>query len=188
MARPRDSAYSEASRLYTDLRRIAYRRALERCVGFSAASTKTRITPISHEALAAYSASWLEVAHWSGEGNWPWGSLIPQVLRKPRSFHVAVWEGTELCGLAMGTVSKGRRQLTLRFMESCPRPDHPLRSRITLIVFEAATAFGEALGAERILLRNPLPAMRPLYQRFGFTLAFHRAGVVYFGKTLTYVR
>ena len=101
---------------------------------------------------------------------------------------MAVWEGAELCGLALGSVSKGRQQITVRFMEGSPRPEHPLRGAVAIVVFEAAAAFAEVLRADRILLRSPLPALWPLYTRFGFTLAFESAGLVYFEKTLTYVR
>lgn len=185
MPRQRDPQYAEASRLYSSLREIAYRRALARCIGIGVAGFDTCITPITQEALAAYTATWTSTPHWSGEGGWPWDALALRVLRKPRSFHVAVWAGSDLCGLALGSVSKGRRQLTLRFMESCPHRDHALRNRIAPIVFEAATAFAGALGAERILLRNPLPAVRPLYLRLGFRVAFVRSGILYFEKTLT---
>jgi hypothetical protein len=183
--RHRDDQYAEAHRLYSGLRDVAYCKALARCIAHGAADFATRITPITAEALAAYQSSWAGKTHWSGDGGWPWDLLVASVLKKPRSFHVAVWSGTRLCGLAVGSVSKGRRQLMLRFMECCPDPDHPLRNRIALIVFEAATAFADALGAERILLRNPLPGVRRFYERFGFALAFERGGAVYFVRNLS---
>ena len=188
MTKHRHPRYAEAISLYSNLRRAAYARALDRCVSLGAATAKTRITSIDENARAAYSATWRGMTHWSGAGGWPWDLMMKRVLQKPRSFHVAVWEGTELCGLALGSVSKGRRQITLRFMESSPHPERPLRGAIAIIVFEAAAALAEVLGADRILLRNPLPVLLPFYARFGFTLASENAGLVYFGKTLTYAR
>lgn len=110
--------------------------------------------------------------------------LAHRFTRKPRSFHAALWGGSRLCGLCVGRVSKGRRHLTLHYMESAPDPAHPLRGFVTPLMFEAARNYGLALGVDKLLLREPLPGVVERYYRFGFTLAADMRGPVYFERKL----
>ena len=87
---------------------------------------------------------------------------------------------------AMATVrvSKGRKHLTLHYMESAPDPVHPLRGVVTLLMFEAARNYGIAMGAGKLLLREPLPGVISRYRRFGFQVAPSASGLVYLERIL----
>jgi hypothetical protein len=135
-------------------------------------------TPLTPRAVHAFQLQW-RGRHWTGNGGWPWTLLAHRFTRKPRSFHAALWSGPRLCGLCVGRVSKGRKHLTLHFMESAPDRNHPLRGFVTPLMFEAARNYGAALGVEKLLLRDPLPGLMPRYARFGFTLVGNTRGPVY---------
>jgi hypothetical protein len=179
-----DAFYQEAQQQYGRLRKTAYDRAVERAIARGLATAATRITSISPTAIEVYLQSWVGQRHWTGDGGWPWDLIARPFLKKPRAFHAALWEAEELCGLAVGNVSRGRDRITLRFMQSSPSPTHPLRGRVTLLMFEAAIAYGEALGCRHLLLRNPLPGALPIYLRFGFEFAETRKGIVYLSRKL----
>jgi hypothetical protein len=180
----RDPFYGEARDRYDRLRKLAYDRAVERALSRSIVTSSTRLTPISPAAIQSYRESWLGRRHWTGDGGWPWDLIVRPFLKKPRAFHAALWEGEELCGLAVGKVSRGKRRITLQFLQSSPSPTHPLRGRVTFLMFEAATAYGEVLGSRYLLLRNPLPGALPIYLRFGFEFAETRQGIVYLSRKL----
>jgi hypothetical protein len=84
----------------------------------------------------------------------------------------------------VGRVSKGRKHLTLHYMESAPDPVHPLRGFVTPLVFEAARNYGLVLGVDKLLLREPLAGVIERYHSFGFTLAADMRRPVYFERNL----
>jgi hypothetical protein len=179
-----DSYYREAHERYDELRRLAYDGAVERALARGLATPATRIAPIDAGALEACRNTWSTRQHWTGDGGWPWDLVVRPFLKKPRAFHAALWGGEDLCGLAVGKVSRGRERITLRFMQSSPSSTHPLRGRVTFLMFEAATAYGQALGSRYLILRNPLPGALPIYLRFGFEFAETRRGIVYLSRKL----
>jgi hypothetical protein len=143
----------------------------------------TILTPLTPRAVHAWEVQWND-DHWTGEGGWPWTLLAHRFTRKPRSFHAALWSGPRLCGLCVGRVSKGRKHLTLHYMESAPDPHHPLRGFVTPLMFGAAWNYGIAMGVERLLLREPLPGVIERYHRFGFSVAQSMQRSVYFERKL----
>lgn len=179
-----DPLYLEAQALYAELRQIAFDRAVNRAVARGIGTSATAITSITPRALQAYAAAWAGRGHWTGDGGWPWDVIARPYLKKPRAFHAALWEGDVLCGLAVGTVSRGKERITLRFMQSSPHAAHPLRGRVTLLMFEAATAYGEVLGSKQLILRDPLDGAVSIYRRLGFEIAGNRRGVVYLARKL----
>ena len=183
-----DPRYERAHRLYAELRRLSFDLALERSSALGLATPATRITPIDRAALRAYERSWTVHRHWTGEGGWPWDLLVKRYLKKPRAFHAALWEGDELCGLAVGAVSRGKQQITLHYMESSPKRDHPLRRRVRTLLFEAVLAYGRFLRTGNVFLRNPLPGALPLYLESGFEIAGKRKGLLYLRRTLIAAR
>ena len=146
-------------------------------------SPDVTMTPLSSQAIHEYSTQWNH-PHWTGAGGWPWALLAHRYTRKPRGFHAALWSEQRLCGLCVGRVSKGRKHLTLHYMESAPDPIHPLRGLVTLLMFEAARNYGLAMGAGKLLLRDPLPGVAARYETFGFRLAPSSSGLIYFERTL----
>ena len=173
----------EAHARYRVLREVAFQetRLAADAVGLS---PQVRITDLSPWAIVEWRRTWRR-RHWTGDGGFPWDLLSRRYRQKPRAFHAAVWAGSSLCGLSVGWVSAGHRNVTLHFMESAPDPEHLLRGEITYLVFTAAEFYGRALGARRLILRNPLEGVRARYRAFGFTLVAGESRNLYYYKEIT---
>jgi hypothetical protein len=180
-----DSEYHRALQRYARLRRLAYDLA-ERLA--APASGSIRLTDIDAQALDVWRATW-DRAHPLGYGGWDWSGLVERISRRPSAFQVAIWSGEQLCGLAVGRVSRrrasGRRHtLSVHFLEGNPHREHPLRGRVAEIAIAAAEAYADGLGAWRVRLIDPLPGVFRTYQRLGFTIARESASRLYFEKRI----
>jgi hypothetical protein len=169
------SAYRLAQQYYARLRRNAYDQVEREVWEAGFVRVPLRITDTDAHTVAAWRAQW-GGAHPTGDGNWEWDRILARAWRRPAAFHVAIWSGEHLCGLAVGRASKRRltgvrHTISVHFIESAHSIDHPLRHRIAPLVIAAAVGYGRQLGAWRIRLINPLPGALPLYERYGFTVA-----------------
>ncbi len=59
-----------------------------------------------------------------------------------------------------------------------------LEGLVRFIVNDCAIAFALACGASRLRLRNPLPALLPLYERMGFRIVERRNEPIYCEKEI----
>jgi hypothetical protein len=169
------SEFREAQERYGRMRRSVYDAVQDLITTQWSLAAAVHLADIDGYALETRRRTWT-FPHWSGSGGWNWDALTCSVLRRPSGFPVAVWSGEQLLGLAVGRASKrrasgGHHTLSIHYVETHPDPLHPLRSHILRIVFEAAEQYGEALGAERLRLVGPLPALMPLYLRTRFGIA-----------------
>lgn len=176
--------FGKAHARYYTIRSIAFEETLREAGGIRL-RRNVNITELDRDALQAWRSSWRGRSHWTGNGGFPWDMLSRRHRQKPRSFHAAIWSNGELCGLAVGWLSRGHTQLTMHYLESAPDARHPLRGDIAYLAFTAAEFYGRAAGARTLLLRNPLPAMAERYARMGFRLALNRRGLVYFDRPIT---
>lgn len=137
-----------------------------------------RITGIDAVALATYRATW-EGLHPSGYGGFEWVQLwhrhCPQ---RVRSFHCALWHGSVLCGLALGTVPRSHRFLTIRCMEGQPG-GHPLRGKVARIVPGTAEYYASSLAVPRVRIENPAPGLVMMYRDLGYSLALREGATRY---------
>ena len=169
------SEFREAQERYARIRRSVYDAVQDLVVTQWSVPAAVHLTDINGYALETRRRTWT-FPHWSGSGGWNWDALARPVLRRPSGFPLAVWSGDQLLGLAVGRPSKRRathrrHMLSIHFVETHPDPRHPLRSHVLQIVFEAAEQYGRALGAERLRLIAPLPALMPLYLDARFRIA-----------------
>jgi hypothetical protein len=168
---------------YARTRRIAYDEVVEQALRDGVAGASLRLTDIDQGVLAVWSETW-QGRHRSGDGGWDWERIFKPLRRRPAAFHVAIWSGDRLCGLAAGRVSTRRaggvrHTVSVHFIESAPDLDQPLRGRVALLAITAAEVYGRALGASRLWLIDPLPGALPLYRRLGFKVAPSRGRPVY---------
>jgi hypothetical protein len=90
----------------------------------------------------------------------------------------AIWYGDDLCGLALGHLSRrrwmgARHTVTLTYVERRPEPpDVPLRGHIVGIAAAVAENYGILTGARRLRLRAPDPNLLSYYQRYGFKIVW----------------
>lgn len=111
-------------------------------------------------------------------------SLLQTAWKHPPSFHLAIWSGKFLCGLAVGRVSERGRDglrdaLSIGFVESAHDSAHPLRGMIAPLAVAAGEAYGRSLGARRMRLVQPLSGVLALYQRLGFDVVRDKGVVLY---------
>jgi hypothetical protein len=165
-------------RRYAQIRGEAYatvRRALQRDPSISVA-----LKSIESRALSSWRVTW--IPYFTGsrdEGEWNWDLISAEYLRQPAAFHLAIWSGTMLCGMAAGRPSVSHRRLTVHYVEGCPDPTHPLKGQILSIALAAATAYAHALWATTLRLSDPAPALIEDYVSAGF-------GLVYLGRAVRY--
>lgn len=178
--------FRETLQRYARLRRLAH--GLAQHLADPGEAAAIQLTDIDARALDVWARTWAG-AHPLGYGGWDWAALVARVCSRPSAFQVAVWSGDNLCGLAVGRISKrrasGRRHtVSLHYLEASPNRDHPLRGRIAPLVITAAEAYGRELGAWRIRLVDPLPGVFRLYERLGFRIARPITTPLYFEKRI----
>jgi hypothetical protein len=178
-----DASFRRAQEQYARIRRTAY--ALVRDTELASGSVRVplRLTDSDHRALAIWRSTWAD-PHPSGWGNWNWEALLRSAWKHPSSFHLAIWSGETLCGLAVGRVSDKdqagvRNAVSLHFIESAHDRHHPLRGRIASLAIAAAQGYGEALQARWLRLVDPLPGLVERYARLGFTVVSGKSRVLY---------
>lgn len=168
-----DSEFHEALQRYARLRRLAY--DLTERLADPGGAAGIRLTDIDPHAQEVWRSTWAR-PHPLGYGGWDWEALVARVCSRPSAFQVAIWSGEELCGLAVGRLSRrrpsGRRHtVSVHYLEGNPHREHPLRGKIAALAIAAAGAYGSLVGAWRIRLVDPLPGVLRTYQRLGFSIA-----------------
>lgn len=177
------SPYRLALARYAYIRAVAYEIVRDEAVDCGLAGPSLRLTDIDVHALEVWRSTW-HGRHPSGDGGWDWERISRPLRRRPSAFHVAVWSGERLCGLAVGRPSARRaggvrHTLSIHYMEAAPDQGHPLRRRVALLVTAAAEVYGRGLGASRVRLIDPVPGALRLYIGLGFAVARFRGGPVY---------
>lgn len=110
-----------------------------------------------------------------------WDENAAHFKREVDRFELAIWSGEQLCGLAIGRVSRGPDNVTIHFLER-RSGDTPLKGRIALLATETADRYAKILNKQRVKLKDPLPDAIVTYQRLNFVL------VETIGKTTYYAR
>jgi hypothetical protein len=137
-------------------------------------SASVRLSEIDAPCLEIWRRSWRHK-------EFDWEENAAHFQREVDRFEVAIWSGQELCGLAIGRVSRGPDNVTIHFLER-RSGDTPLTGRIALLATETADHYAKILNKQRVKLKDPLPGAVVTYQRLNFVL------VETIGKTTYYAR
>jgi hypothetical protein len=172
-----------AKQNYARLRQIAYTRIRDEAVQTNFVRAPVLIADTDEHTIHTWQTSWTG-PHPTNQGSWNWDYLLRRAWRRPSAFHVAIWSGDHLCGLAVGRASKrraigARHTISVHFIESAHNDRHPLRGRVAALVIAAAEAYGSLIGASRLRLINPLPGVIRLYEDYGFAVARKAGQPVY---------
>lgn len=172
-----------AKQHYARARQQAFNSVVRDAIGSGAIRVPLRLTDTDEATVAAWRTSW-RGGHPSGFGNWDWERILRRAWRRPSAFHVAVWGGDHLCGLAVGRLSKRRplgvrHTLSLHYIESAHNERHPLRHCIAPLVIAAADSYGRLVGASRLRLIEPLPGLIWYYESWGLEVARKAGQSVY---------
>jgi len=167
-------SYRAASDRHRRARLEAYDAARNDVIANLGLGTELRLADIDAAALAEWERSWGRRKHPRGAGGWNWSELAGALPRRAAVLPMAVWYGSDLCGLALGQASRSRagglrHTFTLTFVERRPEPPPvPLRGLIIALAVDVAEKYGRTLGATRLILRNPDRNLLWYYELQGF--------------------
>jgi len=144
-----------------------------------------RLADIDAAALQAWHDTWGGRTHPGRVGGWNWPGLVDRLPRRAAILPLAIWDGDDLCGLALGRASRCRaggvrHTFTLTHVERRPEPPPvPLRRRIILLSLTVARSYGLVLGATRLRLEYPDRNLLRYYELLGFHVAWEGGKPVY---------
>lgn len=131
--------------------------------------TKLCLTPINDTAIAHWEAQWMGKPrrHRHG-GDWDWRKIVKKAIKRYKKFELAIWGDGVLCGLTLGLVTRGRKNVRLNYLQGCP-VKHPLEKQIAAIAVSVAIAVAQRIGAEHIAMCNPVnEQVEEHYRKLGF--------------------
>jgi len=167
-------SYRAASDRHRQARLEAYGAARDDVMANLGIGSGLRLADIDAAAMAEWERSWARRKHPRGVGGWNWPELVRALPRRAAVLPMAVWYGSDLCGLALGQASRSRagglrHTFTLTFVERRAEPPTvPLRGFIVRLAIGVAENYGRALGATRLVLRNPDFRLHAYYEALGF--------------------
>jgi hypothetical protein len=173
--------YRRARERHAALRQEAYSHTRDAAVAAGICGPALRLADIDDWALLAWRETWTG-RHPSGAGGWNWPRLVERLPHRPAIMPLAIWHGDDLCGLALGHLSRrrtGGRRLTVTVSRIERRPEPPLvplRGQVAVLAIVAARSYGSGLGARQIRLTYPDSALLGMYQRLGFRVVW-KAGL-----------
>ncbi len=166
--------WAQAEARYREIRRLSHQKAIS-LLSFNA---PVDMRDIDRSALESFALSW--ASHPGRLVTWPWRDIADDYRRKfPERFEAEIWSSDQLCGLAIGKPSNAKNVMTLHFLEGNPNVEHPLKGMVHAAALEAILAYAVALQTRYLRLIDPLPAVVPLYAKFGFRLVTPRTGSAY---------
>lgn len=163
--------YRTAWERHRDARTEAYEAARDDAITHAGLGAEIRLADIDDAALEVWARSWARRKHPTGTGGWNWPELVRALPSRAAVLPLAIWYGTDLCGLALGHASRSRaggvrHTFTLTFVERRAEPPPvPLRGHIVSLAVAAAQSYGARLGASRLVLRNPDRNLLPFSMR-----------------------
>lgn len=123
---------------------------------------QVKARPIEYSALE-------QTLDWDGRlYHWSWFELKRKFRNIPPRFELSVGVDDQVCALAIGKPSRGRRHLSIYFLEGNPDKQHPLKGQVLPIILEAAALYGVALDCSYLRLINPVEGLHARYERWGF--------------------
>jgi hypothetical protein len=110
---------------------------------------------------------------------WSWFELKRKFRGIPSRFELSILVHGQVYGLAIGKPSRGRRHLSVYFLEGHPDLHHPLKRQVLPIILEAAALYASALGCTYLRLVNPVEGLHSRYRRWGFEFDKDNSGRVH---------
>lgn len=114
----------------------------------------------------------------------PWDEIVGQIRPYLRRFTIAIWFEGHLYGLGVGRASRGKRNVTIHYVERRADPN-PFAGWVAPVIVDAAGNFGKILGSQVLRIRNPVPEVVRKYELLGFSLAETYRGATYYERKIS---
>lgn len=90
-----------------------------------------------------------------------------------RRIDLAIWDGYDVCGLAIGKSSRGRgsdkSNVTINFLQGAPHEINKLKGNVAPIAITAFNSFGYLTEKNLIYIKDPVKEVQPYYTSLGFS-------------------
>ncbi len=129
--------------------------------------TPLRLEPITRAAIDA-SINWA-----GGHFEFPWERVAEWKARDSKAFDLALWYGTELCGLCYASPRQSTVRIKILLVEANPTQEHPLKGYVLGLSVMAITNYASALGLTLVEVDEPLQGAVPWYFAMGFSYDSH---------------
>lgn len=123
---------------------------------------QVRFEPITDEAIKA-SYCWGEDAEL-----FPWENVAIWKTKDRRGFDLALWYGSELCGLCYATPRKSSICIKIILLEGNPDRSHPLKGDVASLALLAVEYYARMVRCTEIEVQAPTKQVIFWYQELGF--------------------
>lgn len=98
---------------------------------------------------------------------WNWEQLIRNSRNYPRRIDLGIWSGKELCGLALGKVTKGRMYARIDRIEGAPER-YALVGLVGEIALRYLEVVGGIAGCKEAIIVAPAAGLIDFYGNLGY--------------------
>lgn len=136
---------------------------------FSYIDPSLQLTKITPWALRQ-AKTWIPIPPSPPRIDWDWDEEFKRFRRRPKRTEVAIWlNGTFLCGLSLGRVSKHRVVATIHLIEGNPNLPAIMRRKVGKIVTMFLQSYALLCGCSTMVVDSPDPNLLGFYGSLGFT-------------------
>ncbi len=170
------SNYVEARRKYSSFLTIAYQYVKE--LNIKAIPRSFELRHIDERALDIWERIWKSHYKKGSPGGWNWRELLRRYRKETAKYvDLAIWSDLQLCGLAIGKLSKSNSHCSIYYVEGCPIT-HPLKRYILPLTIDFAESVAILVGGNSIRFVNPDENLFAHYEKFGLKLKLNRKAIV----------
>ena len=175
-------ALADAHRRYQGFRDAAFHYAYDEMTKHTPSDCILAIREVDAKAISLAMAN-ISLGYSHKNGGFQWDLIWRQVRSTPRRFDVSVWDGSFLCGLAIGMASRGKQNVTIKWMERFNSYEALPKGQFRYHGFYRGRQLRKkSLGSQWLMVRDPLPGTERLYMEHGFSLAPQVSKVAYYQR------
>lgn len=163
-----DDARQAAEDRYREFREQARTLAVERLAAAGVTLPALFcLKEIDFDALKAVGSQWLPYGR---RVSWSWPEEFRYWRKKRHSrWNLAIWNGGELCLLALGAPSRRKTILYFHGVERHPE-SRPYTPVLLLVALQVAEIYATLIGACEVRIREPHPKLVAKYESLGYTI------------------
>lgn len=130
-----------------------------------------QIKEIDEKAIQQAKSLWHFSSNLPPTFNWEYlNGIYSKYIRR---IDLAIWDGHDICGLALGKSSRGRKleqsNVTIHFLQGAPHAINALKGNVAPIAISAFNSFGYLTEKNLIYIKDPVKKVQPYYTSLGFS-------------------